>query len=335
MLHSLIVSASQARGYDESSTQSVDPMIPYPHLSHEDEARLTESAREGDAQARETLVLSLVPKVRAFAFHHKDEYHSANRRLEIDDLVQEAVLCMWDKLGMALWKDNPCAYLLVVGYNTVRRYCHLHATAITTPDDPLTYYCPLPVDSLHAPLRIHENDCTLLDLVPAPSQDSTVETLKDYTPLYQAVAQLSYGQRAVIEQHYGLFDSPAKTLQDVKQDRGVSEAMVYKQHQGGLGKLQSRLAPVYPSFYDESYRPGKQVRPEERTIPPEILARLERVYQKNTHQGQVMNAFQLRSAARVEYRYASAYIRQFQLSKDKQPSSLHHNQALEARHATS
>jgi hypothetical protein len=137
-----------------------------------------------------------------------------------------------------------------------------------------------------------------------------MEPAKDYTPLYQAVEQLPKGQKSVVVQHYGLYETETKDFTDLYQELEVSLGDVSNQHKKGLRKLQAWLAPVYPSLYDQDHRPCARSNPATTVIPPDVQACLEQVCQEKAAQGQAMDAFKLRKAARVAYRYASAYLRQ-------------------------
>lgn len=205
------------------------------HIDLDKEASLIIRARQGDEQAQEALVLSLVPKVRAFVSRYKRDYFSTSHTLEVDDLLQEAVLRMWDKLALALTKERPVGYLLVIAFTAIRHYCRLHASSISTPYNSRSYHSPIPVASLDAPLGHDEEDWCLLDLIATPS--GVPSSPREYSSLYQALEQLSKGQRAILTQRYGLYDSEPQTLPEIAREHGVSLQNVYQQHKQGLSRL--------------------------------------------------------------------------------------------------
>jgi DNA-directed RNA polymerase specialized sigma24 family protein len=279
-------------------------------LSSVEESELVERARQGDDQARTDLVVSLLPRVQAFAFHYKRTYCDGNNHLDVDDLCQEAALLMWEKLSISLDKNVPGAYLLVLAFNAIRRFCSTYETIITTPDDPQVRNHARVVASLDAPLTNDGESFTLLDVIASPGPENAPETMKDHTPLYQAIEQLPPGQKTMVIQHYGLYETEAKDFVEIYQGIGRMPKDVSIQHKQGLRKLQAWLAPVYPLFYDPGYRPRAQSNPATTVIPPDIRARLDRVRQEKADQWAQMDAFKLRKVAGVDHRFASAYLRQ-------------------------
>ncbi len=181
------------------------------NLSDEHEQALIERARSGDQAARDELFLWLLSPVKRFAVRYYLAYYwEASGSVSPDDLVSEATVRMLERLPAALATSNPFAYLLKVAYGTIRKAMWLERSPIRTP-----YTLgerPLPVKSLDAPLDA-ESDETLLDVIQAFDAPSAAPSDEpDATPIYQAAARLSERERAVIAEHYGLYETAPASM---------------------------------------------------------------------------------------------------------------------------
>jgi RNA polymerase sigma factor (sigma-70 family) len=219
-----------------------------PRLSREEQNALVAKALLGDIQAREALILSIVPYVMAVARKYATICTHANRkRIEYLDLVQIGNLALLECLDRALAHQNPIGYLKVAAAGEIIEYCQKYSSLIASyRKRDKSYARPIDLDSLDTPVRCsneEEADCTLADTLVAP-EPVPEPPERDYSALYQAVATLTEKQRYVVEHHYGM-NCPPQTLHSVSCKLRAQAGKPYKEtaneaystHRGAIVKL--------------------------------------------------------------------------------------------------
>ncbi len=277
------------------------------NLSDEHEQALIERARSGDQAARDELFLWLLSPVKRFAVRYYLAYYwEASGSVSPDDLVSEATVRMLERLPAALATSNPFAYLLKVAYGTIRKAMWLERSPIRTP-----YTLgerPLPVKSLDAPLDA-ESDETLLDVIQAFDAPSAAPSDEpDATPIYQAAARLSERERAVIAEHYGLYETAPASMDAILTHIGRAGMGCYKT--SALAKLYRWLSPVYLQYCGSGYvqdlrKPGGQVH-----LSDSQKLRLDVAYARLQERGQKITVHALGRAAGINTVHVSNYLYQ-------------------------
>jgi len=217
------------------------------------EQALLERIRQGERQARNELLTSLLPSLRQGAFYQFQlvSAQSRDHRIEIDDLVQEAYVKMCERFETALHHPNPCAYLLACGRFAMRSYCRTHRSLVIVPDGGLAW-CP-DVDSLDVAASVDEKMETLAETLVAPVQQTRKPKFHPF--LYLALRALTPAQRVVIEQHYGLQYTEAKPLDDLCRELGITIQAVRQRNYKALAELKDLLAPIY-HYQEEPAHPS-------------------------------------------------------------------------------
>jgi DNA-directed RNA polymerase sigma subunit (sigma70/sigma32) len=164
-----------------------------PRLTRQEERELVQRARQGNQQAKETLLQSCLRYVASVAYRYvcylqHDEYL---------DLVSVGNLALVECLEKALTVENPVAYLLGVAKLAVKAYCCKHSQLITHQwGQPYMW-----IDSLDAP--VGNGQGCLAERLSAPTQEPQEEPA-DCDRLYRAIDALTPKQRYVILRHFGL-----------------------------------------------------------------------------------------------------------------------------------
>jgi DNA-directed RNA polymerase specialized sigma24 family protein len=188
-----------------------------PKLSREAEAILIERARQGDSEARESLIISCLSytlgKAR-FIYFERRPLHD-----DLLDLVQEASVLMVTDLDKALKKTNPASYLRGIAYRTISQYCTYHSALIQKPEYPLEKLAQYAttVESLDAPIY-NGSKRILVDLIEAPKMPPEQEekgSYKRYAMLHKAIHALPKNHQATIIRLYGLFGQPMETVDEI------------------------------------------------------------------------------------------------------------------------
>lgn len=132
---------------------------------------LIEQARAGDRQARNTLILALLPYVLVYAIRYQ-RYH-----IDIMELVGVGNSILVEHFEQALQEANPCGYLVKFAHGEMIQYVRRFQGPITLPTTPGDE--PYPIMSLI-------NDTDTFDI----EEQHRSATAQDYTPLYEALAHL-------------------------------------------------------------------------------------------------------------------------------------------------
>ncbi|MEO9030061.1 MAG: hypothetical protein ABI413_14730 [Ktedonobacteraceae bacterium] len=192
-----------------------------PLLLRETAQHVIERARQGEAAAREELLLGCV----RYAWMKAWSIYRTRRPQHTDvlDLVGVAHLAMIEALDRALASAAPVGYLVGVAAREIQRECTYHAPLIQKPEQTLAKLAkvdphPATVESLDAPLSHRKGSPSPHERIPAPVP---VEISHEYAlhrrfaPLYAAVKRLPPRQQAVIIRHYGFFGQPAETTAEI------------------------------------------------------------------------------------------------------------------------
>jgi hypothetical protein len=293
---------------EDSSDLVVEPQYDsLRNLSEEQEQALIERARAGDQVARDEMFLWLLtPMKRYAARYYLAFYWEASTSVSPEDLVSEATVRMLERFAPALAASNPFAYLLKVGYSTIRKAMWLERSPIHTPYTPGER--PLSVKSLDAPLNA-ESDDTLLDVIPADDVIYAAPTDEpDATSLYEAAARLSERERAVIAEWYGLYETAPASMEAILAQIERTGMGCYKA--SALAKLYRLLAPLYPQYCGEGYvqelrKPGGQVK-----LSGSHKQRLDVAYAELQQSGQKITVHALGQAAGINTVLVSNYLYQ-------------------------
>ena len=134
-----------------------------PRLTRSEESELVCRARQGDKQAKETLIQSCLGYVACVAYR----YTCYVQHDDYLDLVSVGNLAIVECFEKALTVDNPVAYLLGVAKLAVKAYCCKHSGLITHQrGQPFVW-----VDSLDAPLG--NGQSCLAEMLSAPTHEVT------------------------------------------------------------------------------------------------------------------------------------------------------------------
>ncbi len=187
-------------------------------FSREEQEALVARARQGQAEARQLLLLNCLRWTLLCA---RRIYHE-RRPLHVDmlDLAAEANVKMVEKVDKALSASDPVAYLMTIAANEIRVCCTYRAPLIQRPAwfsrqdlAACALFLP-PVERLDESYHTagHSEQPLIapaLDLVTQAQQDCRDQTR--FAPLYHALEHLSPTQRATTIRLYGLGGQPAET----------------------------------------------------------------------------------------------------------------------------
>ena len=174
----------------------------------EEELSLIQRARAGDADARETLVLSCLRYAKTVARKYVAMCAACRKkRIEYLDLVQVGNLALLECFDKAIVHPNPYGYLKRAASGEIVKYCLKHASLITSPSERGGTILPMvEVESLDAPFP-HVEGLTLGETVAAPSETQVGER-RDFSPLHRTLETLTSKQHEVIVKHYGIECAP-------------------------------------------------------------------------------------------------------------------------------
>lgn len=288
-------------------------MADIPRISHAEERALADRARQGDVQAKEALILSLLPVVRSYAFRYHQVYRWQNTSLAIMDLVSVGNLALIEEIDAALEvAQNPHAYLTTAAYKAIRDYCPIHDGVIRSPGTPDAI--PYAVGSLDRSIkRTEDGDETYADAI-MDRRHEPVPT-PDYQHLYDAISQLPQLSQDMLRHLYGLQDAELKTMLEIA-GATCARSPEYDRYdarkRNTLKKLGQLLAPAYPQHAGQP----KQYRYNYMSlnIPANYMKRLDRAYQALVERGEIINAKNLRTEAKIHSAYAAAYLYRLKLT---------------------
>lgn len=221
-----------------------------PMYSEEDRYRLMRLTCQGDKQARQELVLSLVPLLLPTAWSCASWCH----HLSVLDIIQAGCETLLLTVDRALWIENPLGYLVRAAQCEMMRACSSRNGLVKIPKRVMT---PYQFVSLDKPFEDPEGP-TLAEMLPAPDSSSSDD---DYSALYEALAQLPEDRRLLLARHYGLMGYSPTPLAELAAEMypHLSKKRAYNKVRGQVQAAQLALqALMVPS-----YRPEMQETPEE------------------------------------------------------------------------
>jgi DNA-directed RNA polymerase specialized sigma subunit len=168
------------------------------------EIDLAERASNGDADARELIILSglaYVVKVASKYFHTLATHHD-----EFLDIVSVGHLELVEMIDIALTKQNPFSYLNMRAKFAIRDHCYYSSDIIARPEG-MERKKVVSLDVLQSKF----------DFDPPIPEETALPDVNDvnYEALYEAIGELTERQREVLIRHYGLFGQPEEQLPDI------------------------------------------------------------------------------------------------------------------------
>lgn len=207
----------------------------------EEETKLEQRLIAGDRQALPDLHALLQARFTPRAARLVQTYrHLLPAYLEAQDLVQEANLTVYKRLPEAMAKVFPLAYLIAVGYQTIRNRCF---DAIKEPNSV----------SLDRPwfegdeTPLHEYLPALLSL---PAHEGMNEA--KYAPLHDAMAHLPEDQRSVLCALVGWYQHPSTGMRELARQLGKSTGYVLRRERLARTALYFRLKRSYPQYVEHA-----------------------------------------------------------------------------------
>jgi DNA-directed RNA polymerase sigma subunit (sigma70/sigma32) len=241
-----------------------------PQLDSQQERILIERARSGDTAARNELIISLIPPVKAFVRRFlSNNYQDTTSQWEFMDLVQEGTKAMLEAFAM---------------------------------------------ESLDAPLPNDETE-TVADLIVPPEAQPAAESDRDFTPLYQAIEQLTPRRKEVVIRSYGLYYHAPEQLRDLAQ-AVYGDAKRYKTtchdiKTKALDTLRHQLQEDYPQYGTDSIKPCKQYAYERLTLTDARRKALTEAEARLQARGEKINLRKLtREAKIVPYPAVQTFLKQ-------------------------
>jgi hypothetical protein len=289
-------------------------------LDDEQEHILIERARSGDTAARNELILSLIPSVKAFVHRFlATNYENVFSQWEVMDLVQEGAKAMLEAFERVRphqstlnQADNPCAFLLVSAYGTIRGYCRIHHSSIHIPNTPGLE--PFLVDSLDAALPYDETK-TVADLITAPEAELTVGSASDCTPLSQAIEQLTPRRREIVIRSYGLYGHAPERLCELAQslsgDAKRSKTTCHEIRVKPLGAMRQQLQEIYPQYGTDSLKLQQRYASERLTLSDARRKALREAEARLEARGERVTRCTLAREARMDDGWAALSLREY------------------------
>lgn len=236
-----------------------------PMYSEEDRNALVQRVCQGDREARQELVLSVLPLLLPTAW----SCASWCDHLSVPEMVQVGCETVLRCLDRALWIENPVGYLVRSAQNDILRACSRRYGLITVPRDAVPYSFvgldePVAGQGNHS---TKEHTRTLADILPAA--DGAASPARDHTALYDALAHLSEDRRELLIRRYGLFGCPTISLLDLAQEmypdlpKKQAYNLIRNREQRALMALQTLMASAYlPEVQEvpEDYYTASEIR---------------------------------------------------------------------------
>ena len=277
-------------------------------LSSVEKEAIVTRAREGDMQARDTLIGSLLHLVATMARISYTTHRWAYPHISYLDLVGAANLALVEKVDYALQsRNNPYAYLTVIARGAIRNFAKRYGgSLIATPSTSGVY--EISTASLDIPLCDGDDETvgdSIVDNTSTPGESKQI----DYAPLHAALATLGEARRTVLIHHYGLFGHAPIGLCEIdrtffKGKRASSERT------GTLDLLRMRLAPAYPQLSGSIMRPSPSKASSGPKKPPTPVqeSRLDQALTTLLERGEKVTRGRLSTEACVSYKVASSYL---------------------------
>jgi RNA polymerase sigma factor (sigma-70 family) len=203
------------------------------------------------------LVAECYPRVRSYA---RRQYKYEVEHIEVEDLVQEAMLRAVEQKEAILQATSPEAYFMVVARHAIITYCIRKGMgSVIHYDARFTRGSLYEICSLDVPE--HGAYSPLLDVLPSqkPSED-----LRDYSALYAALDRLSQKQRYALGVHFGLPGyGDGKSDGAASREEGIRHSSFQYRIRNGVKALRCDLelcmaldAMIAAGQGDEEYRFG-------------------------------------------------------------------------------
>lgn len=240
-------------------------------VTQEQEQALLLRIRQGDLQARDDLLLTvLLPYVNYWTRRYIHAYAWASSRLEYEDVLQAGMLAATERLDQSLEMDAPLAWLCSMSRHAINSYCVKYGNLIVTP--PHEWKRPHRIESID--VRVYEtDDLTWADLLVAPDVCPARTGEEAHPRLYRAINILTPDQREVMYRYYGLGDSVQEGLSEMhfRREDGscLGTGSASPMHLKALKKLQLMLQS--PSDMQVAYTVEQAC--QLLGVPPTMLAR--------------------------------------------------------------
>jgi hypothetical protein len=216
-----------------------------PRYTEEDRQRFATLACQGDRQARNAFVESMIPYIVKYASRLVVRFP----HLTLLEIVQIGNMLLVENVDRSLWVENPCSFLLTRVKYEMLYQCIRYATPISTPRQEL----PRSLVSLDQPVQVsgsrHHKEELLADLLAAASD---MPSDRDYTFLYDALARLSKDRQELLARWFGLFDypppaSPQALAHEMLPDLSPEKAydLIYMRVERALQALNMLVASAY------------------------------------------------------------------------------------------
>lgn len=265
-----------------------------PSASREEKAQLLEDARQGDQQARQRLILALLPTIWGYAIRwQRPPYMPALELVGVGNTV------LVERLDQALQEPNPIGYLLKFAAGEMVSYRMRYQNAITTPasfDEPCEFVSIL-------------EDFDIAE--PGPEQSHP-----DYAPLLDAVQALPTERaRQFISKVFGL-NQCAEDLSEIAGGNSTTKAYqaakTLKLYH--LKRMRAYLCEHYPEFARQHMREkgiDKASVYASVKIPEVTLRKLEAAKMQLLANHEKLSMNKLRQISGVNTKYASAYLARY------------------------
>jgi DNA-directed RNA polymerase specialized sigma24 family protein len=206
---------------------------------HEDDLNqqdCTICAHHGETQTQHDLILQCYPIVQRYAQRYSYNYHL--QPADRDELISIAIVYITEHADDALTKDNPPAWLLSCAKHQMHEaYCNLSTYGMCANwyqrkqwNQEQQTVCSLDV-LIEKTTEYNDETTSLLDLLAAPSLQTTTTTTHAHIVLYDALKRLSLTRRKLIAQHYGLNGhgaTPIEQLAKSKRKRHLISQHIYE-----------------------------------------------------------------------------------------------------------
>lgn len=203
-----------------------------PRLTRDEQKAVIEKARQGDADARDAVVMNCLnwTMMKAAYIHAV----ASPEHLDLMDLVGVGYVEIMEKVDRSLEKDDPVIYLLSSAAYEMKSHAGFKDDLISRPrasTEALKKRDPFPVRTVTLEEKMYEISSV------APTETS-------YPSLHEAMNSLTPSCRRTIIESYGLNGQPAKTLQEIAKESNLKYSGVRDAHLRGRKQLAEKLTPL-------------------------------------------------------------------------------------------
>jgi hypothetical protein len=257
-------------------------------LSPEEQEALIALARNGDRDAKERLLRSLLNNI--FAKALVSAPCDDDLAMELTSVGNCALMECLDRL---IHRDYPLARVTAYAYGEMRHY-QLHCRGLIT----------LP----HGPNIFHFKWCDVSDVLNIPMTHE--QMMCDTEVLYEAVDALPENARNLIVALFGLYGHPQLSMSDLA--GGLNSTT--KDYQAIKGRKLYAFKLLREKLPQPSRLHTRKARPDyaDLELPEWCQLRMDEAARKLQAAGEMLSMKKLRQEARVHTRYASAYLYQLQ-----------------------